>query len=103
MPARLDAGLAAGLKALAQREGVTLYMLLLSAWSALLSRLSGQTDVVVGTPVAGRDRPELQDTVGFFVNMLAIRVAVEGDTRTLRETSPGGAQPPDSEIYERVD
>ncbi|MBL8261140.1 MAG: amino acid adenylation domain-containing protein, partial [Xanthomonadaceae bacterium] len=83
LPVRLDAGLAAGFKALAQREGVTLYMLLLSAWSALLSRLSGQTDVVVGTPVAGRDRPELQDTVGFFVNMLAIRVAVEGDTRRL--------------------
>jgi amino acid adenylation domain-containing protein len=83
MPLRFDAALTSGLKALAQREGVTLYMLAMSAWAALLSRLSGQTDVVIGSPVAGRDRAELQDIVGFFVNMLAIRVQVDGDARTL--------------------
>ncbi|MFD0724405.1 non-ribosomal peptide synthetase [Lysobacter brunescens] len=83
MPLRLDPALASDLKAFAQREGVTLYMLMMSAWAALLSRLSGQTDIVVGAPVAGRDRQELQDIVGFFVNMLAIRVQVEGDARTL--------------------
>ncbi|MBX3714114.1 MAG: amino acid adenylation domain-containing protein, partial [Lysobacter sp.] len=83
MALRFDAALTADLKAMAQREGVTLYMLAMSAWVALLSRLSGQTDIVVGSPVAGRDRAELQEVVGFFVNMLAIRVQVVGDARTL--------------------
>ncbi|WP_410524855.1 amino acid adenylation domain-containing protein [Pseudomonas sp. DTU_2021_1001937_2_SI_NGA_ILE_001] len=71
---RLDAGLTAGLRALAQRQGVTLYMTLMAAWAALLARLSGQAEVVVGSPIAGRNRAELEPLIGLFVNTLAIRL-----------------------------
>ncbi len=71
---RLDAALTANLRALAQRQGVTLYMTLMAAWAALLARLSGQADVVVGSPIAGRSRVELEPLIGLFVNTLAIRL-----------------------------
>ncbi|HYR06690.1 MAG TPA: condensation domain-containing protein, partial [Longimicrobium sp.] len=74
----LDAELTAGLKALGQRHGVTLYMTFLAAWAVVLSRLSGQGDVVVGTPVAGRGRREIEGLIGFFVNTLAVRVHLSG-------------------------
>ncbi|MEQ5837805.1 amino acid adenylation domain-containing protein, partial [Marinobacter sp. NFXS9] len=64
------------LKRVAQAHGLTLHMLLLSAWSLLLSRLSGQETVVIGTPVANRPRAELEELIGFFVNTLAIRIDV---------------------------
>ncbi|HOB96248.1 MAG TPA: amino acid adenylation domain-containing protein, partial [Aquabacterium sp.] len=73
----LDADLSAGLKALAQRHGCTLFMTLLGAWAVLLSRLSAQTDVVVGTPVANRSRAELEPLIGLFVNTLALRVRLD--------------------------
>ncbi|MFK3940327.1 amino acid adenylation domain-containing protein [Pseudomonas monteilii] len=71
---RIDPGLALGLHGLAQRHGATLYMTLMGAWAALLARLSGQADVVIGSPVAGRNRAELEGLVGLFVNTLAVRV-----------------------------
>ncbi|WP_057407755.1 non-ribosomal peptide synthetase [Pseudomonas amygdali] len=71
---RLDGPLTAGLRALAQRQGVTLYMTLLTAWGALLARLSGQAEVVVGSPIAGRGRAELEGLIGLFVNTLAVRI-----------------------------
>ncbi|SDX46163.1 arthrofactin-type cyclic lipopeptide synthetase C [Pseudomonas syringae] len=71
---RLDAHLTAGLRALAQRQGVTLYMTLLTAWGALLARLSGQAEVVIGSPIAGRGRAELEGLIGLFVNTLAVRI-----------------------------
>nr|UXB94867.1 non ribosomal peptide synthetase [Pseudomonas syringae] len=71
---KLDGQLTAGLRALAQRQGVTVYMTLLSAWGALLARLSGQTEVIVGSPIAGRGRAELEGLIGLFVNTLAIRI-----------------------------
>ncbi|HEX8319063.1 amino acid adenylation domain-containing protein [Longimicrobium sp.] len=74
----LDAELTAGLKALARRHGGTLYMAFLAAWAVVLSRLSGQEDVVIGSPVAGRGRREIEGLIGFFVNTLAIRVGVSG-------------------------
>ncbi|MFL5384639.1 MAG: amino acid adenylation domain-containing protein, partial [Longimicrobiaceae bacterium] len=74
----LDAELTAGLKALGQRHGVTLYMTFLAAWAVVLGRLSGQEDVVIGTPVAGRGRREIEGLIGFFVNTLAIRVDLSG-------------------------
>jgi amino acid adenylation domain-containing protein len=74
----LDEALTAGVKALARRHGTTLFMTLLAAWAAVLSRLSGQDDVVVGTPTAGRGRPEIEELIGFFVNMLALRVDLSG-------------------------
>jgi acyl carrier protein len=70
----LSADLAASLRALSQAHGVTLFMTLLAGWSTLLSRLSGQDEVVVGTPVANRQRAELEPLIGFFVNTLAVRV-----------------------------
>ncbi|MEW5927426.1 MAG: amino acid adenylation domain-containing protein [Gemmatimonadota bacterium] len=66
------------LRALSRREGTTLFMTLLAAWQALLGRCAGQDDVVVGTPVAGRTRVELEGLIGFFVNMLALRGELEG-------------------------
>ena len=74
VPLVLGAELTAGLKALSQRHGATLFMTLLAGWAALLARLSGQDDVVVGTPVANRQRVELENLIGFFVNTLALRV-----------------------------
>ncbi len=74
---RLDAELTQRLKALGLRHGATLYMTLLAAWSVVLSRLSGQTDVVVGTPVANRDRGEVEDLIGFFVNTLPVRLTLD--------------------------
>jgi arthrofactin-type cyclic lipopeptide synthetase C len=71
---RLDERLGAGLRALAQRHQVTLYMVLLGAWATTLARLAGQSQVVVGCPVAGRGSAELEPLVGLFVNTLAVRV-----------------------------
>ncbi|MEW5927747.1 MAG: non-ribosomal peptide synthase/polyketide synthase [Gemmatimonadota bacterium] len=74
----LSPELSAGLRALAQREGATLFMTVLAGWQALLGRWSGQDDVVVGTPVAGRTRRELEGVIGFFVNMLVLRAELGG-------------------------
>ena len=54
-------------------------MTLLAAWALVLSRLSGQHDVVIGSPIANRGRREVQDQIGFFVNMLALRLDLDGD------------------------
>jgi len=74
VPLVLPASLAASLRALSQRHGVTLFMTLLSGWGLLLSRLSGQKDIVIGTPVAGRQRREIENLIGCFVNTLALRL-----------------------------
>ncbi|WP_425335590.1 amino acid adenylation domain-containing protein [Ralstonia pseudosolanacearum] len=75
-----DAELSTGLRTLSQRHGTTLFMTVLAGWSALLSRLSGQDEVVVGSPVANRTRSEVEGLIGFFVNTLALRVEVSGAT-----------------------
>lgn len=67
------------LRGLSQRSGTTLFTVLLAAFQVLLSRYSRQEDIVVGTPIAGRTRPELEPLIGDFVNMLAIRTSVAGD------------------------
>ncbi|AOM39414.1 non-ribosomal peptide synthetase [Xenorhabdus hominickii] len=67
----------AGLKTLSQRHGTTLFMTLMAGWATLLSRLSGQTDLVIGTPVANRQHRELEPLIGFFVNTLALRVQLD--------------------------
>ncbi|MBC8947417.1 non-ribosomal peptide synthetase [Xenorhabdus sp. TS4] len=78
-PINLDADLTASLKRLSEQQGVTLFMTLLSAWSIVLSRLSGQDDVVIGTPSAGRSRQEVESLIGFFVNTLALRIDLSGE------------------------
>src|SRR6185295_2187884 len=72
----VPAEVSAGLKALSRSERATLFMTLLAAFKALLSRYSGQTDIVVGTPIAGRNRVELEPLIGFFVNTLVLRTQV---------------------------
>ncbi|WP_435037097.1 non-ribosomal peptide synthase/polyketide synthase [Pseudomonas neuropathica] len=75
----LDERLSAGLRALGQRHGVTLYMTLMSAWAMLLGRLSGQSEVVIGSPVANRTRAEIEGLIGMFVNTLALRIDTSGE------------------------
>ncbi|CAM5410182.1 hypothetical protein GCM10010329_76790 [Streptomyces spiroverticillatus] len=75
----LSAELTDRLRALGARHGATLFMVLLAGYQTLLGRLSGARDVVVGTPVAGRARPELDGLVGCFVNSLALRGDLSGD------------------------
>ncbi|HEU4561362.1 MAG TPA: amino acid adenylation domain-containing protein, partial [Longimicrobium sp.] len=76
----LDEALAAALKRLGQRYGATLYMTLLAGWAAVLARVSGQDEVVVGTPSANRGRSEIEGLIGFFVNTLPVRVDLSGAT-----------------------
>jgi amino acid adenylation domain-containing protein len=82
-----------GLRAAARRSDSTLFVGLLSVFAALLSRYAGQDDVVIGTPFAGRNRTELEDMVGYFINPLALRIDLSGDPtfsdlmRRARETT----------------
>jgi amino acid adenylation domain-containing protein len=66
------------LKALGQRDGVTPFMTLLAVFAALLSRYSGQDDIVIGSPVANRNRREVEDLIGCFMNPLPLRVRLDG-------------------------
>ena len=79
VPVQLPGELAERLAALARREGATLYMVLLSAFSVLLSKYAGTDDVVVGGTVAGRTRREVEELIGFFVNTLVLRTDLSGD------------------------
>jgi amino acid adenylation domain-containing protein/thioester reductase-like protein len=108
----LDAELTAKLKALSRRNGTTLFMTLLAGWAAVLSRLSGQADVVVGTPAAGRGRPEIEGLIGFFVNTLALRLDLSGTPtvaellKRVKERALQGQQHQDipfEQVVERVD
>ncbi|WP_340619900.1 non-ribosomal peptide synthetase [Xenorhabdus siamensis] len=77
IPFTLSPHLVAALKALSQRHGTTLFMTLLTGWGILLARLSGQPDIVIGTPVANRQHSALEPLIGFFVNTLALRVTMD--------------------------
>ncbi len=79
----LDSHLAAGIKALAQREGATSFMLLLASFQALLYRYSGQQDIRVGVPTANRNRVETQRLIGFFVNTQVLKADVDAHTSGL--------------------
>jgi amino acid adenylation domain-containing protein len=86
---RLSAETTRGLKELSRRHNATLFMTVLAGFQALLSRWSGTTDVVVGTPVAGRTQGETEAVIGFFVNTLALRTDLSEN-------------PPFSELVKRV-
>ncbi|HEY0603159.1 MAG TPA: amino acid adenylation domain-containing protein [Herpetosiphonaceae bacterium] len=72
----LPKSLACALNTLAQREGATLFMTLLATFQVMLQRYSGQSDFVIGTPIANRRRREFEDLIGFFINTLALRADV---------------------------
>jgi len=74
----IEAPLAAMLKACARREGVTLYMFLLAVFKILLHRYTGREDVIVGSPIAGRNQAEIEELIGLFINVLVIRTRVNG-------------------------
>jgi amino acid adenylation domain-containing protein len=84
-PVRLPAELTRQAELLGQREGATLFMVLLAAFQALLARTSGQQDLAVGTPITGRNREEIEGLIGFFVNTLVMRGDLSGDLLTFRE------------------
>lgn len=76
---RLPASVTAGLEALGRRQGATSFMTLLAIWTLVLRRYTGQTDVLVGSPIANRTSRELEELVGFFVNTLVLRSNAPGD------------------------
>ncbi|HYH83826.1 MAG TPA: amino acid adenylation domain-containing protein, partial [Longimicrobium sp.] len=92
---RIPAEITRGLRSLARREGATLYMVTHAALDLLLSRWSGEEDMVVGSPIAGRTQVGTEGLIGFFVNTLALRIDLSGDpsfqalVRRVRETALG--------------
>ncbi|HEV3049034.1 MAG TPA: condensation domain-containing protein, partial [Longimicrobium sp.] len=79
VPVELSLELLVRLQALGRSEGATLYMTLLGAFQVLLSKYAGGADVVVGSPIAGRTRREVEELIGFFVNTLVLRTDLSGD------------------------
>ena len=84
IPFTVPATLTQQLHAVGAREGATLYMTLLAAFKVLIARHTGQDDIVVGSPIAGRTRPETEGLIGFFVNSLPLRTDVSGDPAFLQ-------------------
>src|SRR5262249_50050157 len=80
----LSADLTGSLNALSQHEGATLFMVMLTAFKLLLHRLSGQEDIIVGSPISNRPRSETESLIGFFLNNLALRTDLSGEP-TFRE------------------
>ena len=72
------------LRALGEQQNATLFMVLLAAFKVLLFRHAGQQDIIVGVPIAGRNKPEIENVIGLFVNMLAVRTDLSGNP-TFRE------------------
>jgi amino acid adenylation domain-containing protein len=78
-PLALGSALTVGARSLARTQGATPFMLLLAAFKALLLRYTGETDLVVGSPIANRGRSELEGLIGFFANTLVLRTDLAGD------------------------
>ncbi|MCP4656984.1 MAG: amino acid adenylation domain-containing protein, partial [bacterium] len=94
LAAHLPETLTREVEALSRRRGATLYMTLLAAFKVLLGRWSGQTDVLVGTPIANRTRVEIEGLIGFFINTLVLRTDLSGDS--------GHREPTFEELLKRV-
>jgi amino acid adenylation domain-containing protein len=75
----LPSGIGRRVESLAQQEGATPFMMLLAAFALLLHRHTGDTDIAIGTPIAGRRRAEFEPLIGFFVNTLVIRLDLDGN------------------------
>src|ERR1044072_3867330 len=67
------------LRELSQRQGATLFMVMLAAFKVLLMRYTGQQDISVGTPIAGRNWREIEELIGFFVNTLVLRTELRAE------------------------
>nr|XP_061796852.1 linear gramicidin synthase subunit D-like [Nerophis lumbriciformis] len=80
----LDEEVSARLDHLRRRMGVTTFMLTLTGFYVLLHRYSGQNDLIVGTPISGRHRPEVRDSIGLFLNLLVLRLSTAGDPTFLQ-------------------
>jgi amino acid adenylation domain-containing protein len=78
-PIQLEADVVEQLRALCHKQDATLFMALLGAFQVLLHRYSGQDDIVIGSPVANRNRAETEGLIGFFVNSLVMRTSLAGD------------------------
>ncbi|BAY48986.1 amino acid adenylation domain protein [Scytonema sp. HK-05] len=76
---QIPKNLTEALKSLSQQEAVTLFMTLLAAFKTLLYRYTGQTDILVGSPIANRNRSEIEGLIGFFVNTLVLRTDLSGN------------------------
>ena len=109
VPIHLAAGTTERLRALARAEGATPFMVLLAAFQLVLARWSGTDDVVVGSPVAGRTRAEVQELIGLFVNTLVLRTDLSGDPTfrallaRVRQTVLGAYEHPDVPFERLVD
>ncbi|HEV8581882.1 MAG TPA: non-ribosomal peptide synthase/polyketide synthase [Thermoanaerobaculia bacterium] len=77
----LPAALTAELHALSRRQAASLYMTLLAAWKGLLARLTAEEDILVGAPIANRNRTEVEGLIGFFLNTLLLRTDLAGNPR----------------------
>ena len=75
-PLTLSPGLTEKLRLLAGREGATPFMLLFAAFACVVSRWSGETDLVIGVPTAGRPRPSMEESIGMFINMIPLRIGL---------------------------
>ncbi|NOQ27793.1 MAG: amino acid adenylation domain-containing protein, partial [Bacteroidales bacterium] len=97
------------IKQLTQDNDLTLYMGLLSIYSIFLSRISGQKDIIVGTPIAGRNHADLEDIVGIFINTLAIRNNIDGDKslgeylQEIKQTTLGAFENQDYQFEDLVE
>ncbi|WP_433747548.1 amino acid adenylation domain-containing protein [Paenibacillus amylolyticus] len=105
----VEASLSARLRELAAERESTLYMVLLAAYTVLLSKYSGQDDLIVGTPVAGRTNADLEPVIGMFVNTLALRNRPSGEKTFLsyldevKETALGAFENQDYPFEELVE
>ncbi|ACB75249.1 type I polyketide synthase [Opitutus terrae] len=81
LPLEFGADLTSRLRARAQEQGASLFMLVLSGYGAVLGRTAAQEEVIVGCPMAGRERRELEPLIGFFINPLPIRISLAGAPR----------------------
>ena len=111
LPLRIAPELTVALAALSRREGATLFMTLLAAFATLLHRYTGQDDVRVGAPIAGRGHADTEGLIGFFVNTLVLRSGFAGDPTfrelvgEVRETALGAyahQDPPFEQLVEAV-
>src|SRR6185295_1241951 len=79
LPVKFSSRLSSALNKLSQQQGVTLFITLMAAFQLFISRYTGREDVLIGTDIANRNRVELEQLVGFFVNLLPVRINLAGN------------------------